>query len=98
MNYKITFSLFSEKKIVMVFPKKKYSEFGGGKNNNLVEFLSYNLMLNSGEKNCALCATKKINILTRRSESVFLYCLYLHRIEHPFNKGESHSLVGASLS
>jgi hypothetical protein len=29
---------------------------------------------------------------------VFLYCLYLHRIEHPFNKGESHSLVGASLS
>jgi hypothetical protein len=29
------------------------------------EFLSYNLMLNSGEKKFTICATKKINILTR---------------------------------
>ena len=30
----------------------KYSDFGGGKNNNLIQsnqFLSYNLMLNSGK-------------------------------------------------
>ena len=42
---------------------KKYSDFGGGKNSDS-EFLSYNLMLISGKKNCALC-DKKINILTR---------------------------------
>ena len=30
------------------------------------EFLSYNLMLNSGEKKSRFCATKKINILTLR--------------------------------
>ena len=31
---------------------KKYSDFGGGKKNNLIQFLSYNLMLNSGKKIC----------------------------------------------
>jgi hypothetical protein len=34
---------------------KKYSDFGGGKKKSDSEFLSYNLMLNSG---------KKLNILT----------------------------------
>ena len=29
---------------------KKYSDSGGGKKNNLIQFLSYNLMLNSGKK------------------------------------------------
>ena len=42
---------------------KKYSDFGGGKKKSDSEFLSYNLMLNSGKK-FALCATKKIKILT----------------------------------
>ena len=37
---------------------KKYSDFGGGKKKSDSEFLSYNLMLNTG-KNFALCATKK---------------------------------------
>jgi hypothetical protein len=33
---------------------KKYSDFGGGiKKESDSEFLSYNLMLNFGEKNCA---------------------------------------------
>ena len=37
----------------------KYSDFGGGKKTKFdSEFLSYNLMLNTG-KNFALCATKK---------------------------------------
>ena len=44
---------------------KKYSDFGGGKKKSDSEFLSYNLMLNSGEKKFTICATKKINILTR---------------------------------
>jgi hypothetical protein len=49
---------------IMVFFLKKYSDFGGGKKiNNLIQFLSYNLMLNSGKKICAL-HDKKINILT----------------------------------
>ena len=43
---------------------KKYSDFGGGKNKSVSEFLSYNLRLNFGEKKIALCATKKINIIT----------------------------------
>jgi hypothetical protein len=30
--------------------KKKYSDFGGGKKNNLIQFLSYSLLLNSGKK------------------------------------------------
>jgi hypothetical protein len=39
---------------------KKYSDFGGGfKKKSDSEFLSYNLMLISGEKNCALCNKKK---------------------------------------
>ena len=43
---------------------KKYYDFGGGnKKYSDSEFLSYNLMLDSGEKN-VLCVTKKINILT----------------------------------
>jgi hypothetical protein len=42
---------------------KKYSDFGGGKKKFDSEFLSYNLMLNTG-KNFALCGTKKIYILT----------------------------------
>ena len=29
---------------------KKYSDFGGGKKKNMIQFLSYNLMLNSGKK------------------------------------------------
>ena len=33
---------------------KKYSNFGGGKKNNLIQSLSYNLMLNSGKKFRAL--------------------------------------------
>jgi hypothetical protein len=39
---------------------KKYSDFGGGGNKSDLEFLSYNLMLNSG---------KKINILTLRKKN-----------------------------
>jgi hypothetical protein len=51
---------------------KKYSDFGGGKQNNLIQFLSYNLRLNTG-KNFAVCATKIINILTLvLSEKTFL--------------------------
>jgi hypothetical protein len=39
---------------------KKYSDFGGGKKKKSdSEFLSYNLMLNSGKKNCALHDKKK---------------------------------------
>jgi hypothetical protein len=53
----------------MVFFLKKYSDFGGGKKYNLIQFLSYNLMLNSGEKKFALCATKKINISTLVDET-----------------------------
>ena len=37
---------------------KKYSDFGGGKKKSDSEFLSYNLMLISGGKNCALCDKK----------------------------------------
>ena len=33
---------------------KKYSDFGGGKKKFDSEFLSYNLMLNSGKRICAL--------------------------------------------
>ena len=33
---------------------KKYSDFGEGGKKSDSEFLSYNLMLNSGKKNCAL--------------------------------------------
>ena len=40
---------------------KKYFDFGGGKKKSDSEFLSYNLMLNSGKK-IVLCTTKKINI------------------------------------
>jgi hypothetical protein len=44
---------------------KKYPDFGGGKKKKSdSEFLSYNLMLNFGEKKIVLCATKEINILT----------------------------------
>ena len=39
---------------------KKYSDFGGGGKKSDLEFLSYNLMLNSG---------KKINILTLRKKN-----------------------------
>jgi len=53
--------------------RKKYSDFGRGKKKYDSEFLSYNLMLNSGEKKFAVCATKKINILTLvLSEKKFL--------------------------
>jgi hypothetical protein len=39
---------------------KKYSDFGGGKKNNLIQsFLSYNLMLNSWEKNSRFAQQKK---------------------------------------
>ena len=38
---------------------KKYSDFSGGKKKSDLEFLSYNLMLNSGGKNRALCDKKK---------------------------------------
>jgi hypothetical protein len=43
---------------------KKYSDFGGGKKKSDSEFLSYNLMLNSGKKIRAL-PDQKNNILTR---------------------------------
>jgi hypothetical protein len=39
---------------------KKYSDFGGGKKKSDSEFLSYNLMFNSGKKICALRDKKKI--------------------------------------
>ena len=38
---------------------KKYSDFGGGKKKFDSEFLSYNLMLNSGKRICALRDKKK---------------------------------------
>ena len=38
---------------------KKYSDFGGGKKKSDSEFLSYNLMLNSGKKIRALPDQKK---------------------------------------
>jgi hypothetical protein len=41
------------------------SFIGGGKKKSDSEFLSYNLMLISGGKNCALCEKKKKNIQTR---------------------------------
>ena len=43
---------------------KKYSDFGGGKKKSDSEFLTYNLLLNSGKKICASRDKKKINILT----------------------------------
>ena len=43
----------------MVFFLKKYSDFGGGKKKSDSEFLSYNLMLNSGKKIGALLDEKK---------------------------------------
>ena len=39
---------------------KKYSDFGGGEKKSDSEFLSYNLMLNSGKKIRALQDKKKI--------------------------------------
>jgi hypothetical protein len=33
---------------------KNYSDFGGGKQNNLIQFLSYNLMIHPGKKFRAL--------------------------------------------
>ena len=45
---------FAEKNILILVDEKK---------NNLIQFLSYNLMLNSGKKIFTLCATKIINIL-----------------------------------
>ena len=39
---------------------KKYSDFGGGKKKSDSEFLTYNLMLISGKKICALHEKKKI--------------------------------------
>jgi hypothetical protein len=44
----------------MVFFLKKYSDFGGGKKKSDSEFLSYNIMFNSGKKICALRDKKKI--------------------------------------
>jgi hypothetical protein len=38
---------------------KKYSDFGGGKKKSDSEFLTYNLMLISGKKICALHEKKK---------------------------------------
>ena len=41
---------------------KKYSDFGGGKNKWFdSEFLSYNLMLNSGKKYSNSCVVRKKN-------------------------------------
>ena len=48
---------------VWVF-SKKYSDFGREKKNNLIQCLSYNQMLNSGEKKSRFARQKKINILT----------------------------------
>jgi hypothetical protein len=44
---------------------KKYSDFGGGKKKSDSEFLSYNLMLNSGSKFRAL-RVKKYKYLNSR--------------------------------
>ena len=42
------------------FFQKKYSDFGGGKKNNLIQsFLSYHLMINSGEQFRAMRDKKK---------------------------------------
>ena len=38
---------------------KKYSDFGGGGKKSDLEFLSYNLMLNSGKNNNILTLRKK---------------------------------------
>ena len=43
----------------MVFFLKKYSDFGGGKKKSDSVFLSYNLMLNSGEKKIHASRDKK---------------------------------------
>jgi hypothetical protein len=40
---------------------KKYSDFGGGKKKSDSEFLSYNLVLNSGKKNSRFARQKKRN-------------------------------------
>ena len=50
---------------------KKYSDFSGGKKKSDLEFLSYNLMLNS-EKKIALCATKKNKCSNFLPEKKFL--------------------------
>jgi hypothetical protein len=52
---------------------KKYLDFGGGKKKSDSEFLSYNLMLNSGGKKLRFARDKNINILTLvLSENKFL--------------------------
>ena len=43
---------------------KKYSDFGGGKKNNLIQSFCHKIYCYILEKNFALCMTKKINILT----------------------------------
>jgi hypothetical protein len=64
---------FSKKNILIPnVAEKKYSDFGGGKKKFDSEFLSYNLMWNSGKKIRAL-RNKKINNLTLvLSEKIFL--------------------------
>jgi ABC-type phosphonate transport system ATPase subunit len=63
---------------------KKYSDFGGGKKNNLIQFLSNNLMLNSGKKFRALRDQKKKDILTLvLSEKKFLNQTTKNHNPHP---------------
>jgi hypothetical protein len=62
---------FSKKNILIPnVAEKKYSDFGGGKKKFDSEFLSYNLMWNSGKKIRAL-RNKKINILTLVLSEIF---------------------------
>ena len=50
---------------------KKYSDLGGGKKNNRIqEFLSYNLMFNSGKKNCTLRDKKDENSNSRPKKKI----------------------------
>jgi hypothetical protein len=51
---------------------KKYSDFGGGKRNNVSEFLSYHLILHSGKKYRPLRDKKKYNLTLVLSEKNFL--------------------------
>ena len=51
MRQQSTKCFFSKKNILIPnVAEKTYSDFGGGKKKSDSEFLSYNLMLNSGKK------------------------------------------------
>jgi hypothetical protein len=50
---------------------KKYSDFSEGKKKSDLEFLSYNLMLNSGGKKSRFVRQKKMNVPTFCPEKKF---------------------------